>query len=69
MRAAGTAIWHLAFGESPFPVPDCFVKALRDHAHQSEYLPVEGTTCTRLPKHLLLSMSQSLWYLRFSRFD
>ncbi len=43
MRAAGDEVYHLAFGQSPFPVPACFVEALKSSAHINDYLPVAGT--------------------------
>lgn len=42
MRERNEEVYHLAFGQSPFPVPDCFVQALRDNAGANEYLPVAG---------------------------
>ncbi|RXG51115.1 Aspartate aminotransferase [Armadillidium vulgare] len=39
----GKQIAHFGFGESPFPVPDPFVRALRDNAHSRSYLPIQGT--------------------------
>ncbi|KAB7506410.1 Aspartate aminotransferase [Armadillidium nasatum] len=39
----GKQISHFGFGESPFPVPDPFVRALRDNAHSRSYLPIQGT--------------------------
>jgi aspartate aminotransferase len=32
----------LGLGQSPFPVPECVVNALRHHAHEKDYLPVKG---------------------------
>ena len=43
MQAEGKDIYHLAFGQSPFPIPTCFVKGLKDFAGSYEYLPVAGT--------------------------
>ena len=42
MQAEGKDIYHLAFGQSPFPVPDCFVRELKNYAERHEYLPVAG---------------------------
>jgi aspartate aminotransferase len=38
----GKKVYKLGFGQSPFPVPSKVVQALRDNAHQKEYLPVKG---------------------------
>ncbi|WP_420322342.1 pyridoxal phosphate-dependent aminotransferase [Flagellimonas sp.] len=38
----GKEVYRLGFGQSPFPVPDIIVEALKRHAHQKDYLPVQG---------------------------
>ncbi len=38
----GKKVYRLGFGQSPFPVPESVVQALRDHAHEKDYLPVKG---------------------------
>ncbi|MAT53320.1 MAG: aspartate aminotransferase [Saprospirales bacterium] len=38
----GKSVYRLGFGQSPFPVPEPVVHALRDNAHQKDYLPVKG---------------------------
>jgi len=43
MLKNGSEVYHLGFGESPFPVPSCFVNALKDFAGRSEYTSVAGT--------------------------
>jgi len=35
-------IYKLGLGQSPFPVPDCVVKALQENAYRKDYLPVRG---------------------------
>lgn len=40
--AAGKPVYHLAFGQSPFPVVEAAQKALKEHVHQKEYEPVAG---------------------------
>ncbi|MFQ6673830.1 MAG: pyridoxal phosphate-dependent aminotransferase, partial [Fidelibacterota bacterium] len=35
-------VCRLGLGQSPFPVPEPVVEALREHAHEKAYLPVEG---------------------------
>ncbi len=42
LRAEGKEVCHLGFGESPFPVPEPLVQALRDAAHEKTYLPGLG---------------------------
>ena len=43
MRDRGEEVYHLAFGQSPFSIPRCFVDALKENAHINDYLPVAGT--------------------------
>ena len=38
----GKKVYQFGFGQSPFPVPDKIVEALKDHAHRKEYLPIQG---------------------------
>ena len=38
----GRDIIKLGLGQSPFPVPEVVVSALRLHAHEKDYLPVKG---------------------------
>ncbi|MEM1121968.1 MAG: aminotransferase class I/II-fold pyridoxal phosphate-dependent enzyme [Bacteroidota bacterium] len=44
----GKEIFKLGFGQSPFPVPDCVVAALKANAHQKDYLPVRGLETLRV---------------------
>ena len=41
-QAEGREVFRLGLGQSPFPVPEVVVAALRDNAHRKDYLPVEG---------------------------
>ena len=34
--------YGFAFGQSPFPIPEKIVEALKNHAHRKEYLPIQG---------------------------
>jgi aspartate aminotransferase len=43
LRARGSRVIHLGFGESPFPVPRPVVAALRRKAADSRYLPSQGS--------------------------
>ena len=38
----GKEVFRFGLGQSPFPVPDCVIEALKNNAHQKEYLPVKG---------------------------
>ena len=38
----GKKIYQFGFGQSPFPVPEKIVSALKDNAHRKEYLPIQG---------------------------
>ncbi len=38
----GKKVFHQGFGQSPFPVPEPVVEALKNHAHQKDYLAVKG---------------------------
>ena len=38
----GKKVYQFGFGQSPFPVPEKIVEALKNHAHRKEYLPVQG---------------------------
>ena len=42
LLSKGLDIYKLGLGQSPFPVPEPVVQALRDNAHQKDYLPVKG---------------------------
>ena len=42
LARGGRRIYRIGFGQSPFPVPERVVAALRRHAARKEYLPVRG---------------------------
>ncbi|PHN00682.1 pyridoxal phosphate-dependent aminotransferase [Flavilitoribacter nigricans] len=42
LAAQGKEIFFLGFGQSPFPVPEPVVEALKKNAHQKDYLAVQG---------------------------
>ena len=42
LRREGKTITKFGLGQSPFPVPPSVVQALKDNAHQKDYLPVMG---------------------------
>ena len=43
----GKKIYQFGFGQSPFPVPEKIVTALKDNAHRKEYLPIQGLSKLR----------------------
>lgn len=43
----GREVFKLGLGQSPFPVPRVVVEALRENAHQKDYLPVRGLGALR----------------------
>lgn len=47
LREAGRTVYNLGLGQSPFPVPDSVVEALRLAAPEKEYLPVRGLPALR----------------------
>ena len=38
----GKKVFQFGFGQSPFPVPEKIVNALKDNAYRKEYLPIQG---------------------------
>ncbi|PIN99671.1 aspartate aminotransferase [archaeon CG10_big_fil_rev_8_21_14_0_10_43_11] len=47
LKAQGRDVFKLGLGQSPFPVPTSVVEALKEHAHEKDYLPVEGLFALR----------------------
>jgi aspartate aminotransferase len=47
LEQQGKKVFKLGFGQSPFPVPDLVVEALKKHAHEKDYLPVRGLPALR----------------------
>ena len=47
LRDEGQTIYAMGLGQSPFPVPDSVVEALRLAAPQKDYLPVKGLPALR----------------------
>ena len=47
LRRSGREVFKLGLGQSPFPVPERVVEALRQHAHEKDYLPVRGLPALR----------------------
>lgn len=46
-REQGKEIFKLGLGQSPFSVPNVVVEALREHAGEKDYLPVQGLEALR----------------------
>ncbi len=46
--AEGKEVFRLGLGQSPFPVPEQVVQALRDNAEQKDYLSVRGLEALRV---------------------
>jgi len=42
LEKKGRSVYRLGLGQSPFPIPERVIQALRDNAHQKAYLPVKG---------------------------
>lgn len=42
MRREGNEVFHLGFGQSPFPVQEKIIQKLQAHAHEKDYLPTLG---------------------------
>ena len=38
----GKKVFNFGFGQSPFPIPEKIVAALKENAHRKEYLPMQG---------------------------
>jgi aspartate aminotransferase len=47
LQQAGKQVFRLGLGQSPFPIPESVVAALRANAHQKDYLPVKGLPALR----------------------
>jgi aspartate aminotransferase len=47
LQRQGRTVIRLGLGQSPFPVPEVVVEALRAHAHEKDYLPAKGLPALR----------------------
>lgn len=47
LRREGQRVYKLGLGQSPFPIPSEVVNALKQHAHEEDYLPVTGLPALR----------------------
>mgnify|MGYP002526089935 FL=1 len=48
LENAGKKIYKFGFGQSPFPVPDSIIAALKKNANKNTYLPIQGLGELRL---------------------
>ena len=42
LKKSGKKVYKFGFGQSPFPVPESIVSALKNNAHKHTYLPMQG---------------------------
>ena len=42
LKKSGKNIYKFGFGQSPFPIPESVVYALKNNASKNKYLPIEG---------------------------
>ena len=42
LKKSGKKIYKFGFGQSPFPVPETVVSALKSNASKHNYLPMQG---------------------------
>ena len=42
LKKEGKKIYKFGFGQSPFPIPESVVQALKDNANKNTYLPMQG---------------------------
>ena len=54
LKKEGKKIYKFGFGQSPFPVPESVILALKDNAHKNTYLPMQGLEILRksIAEHL-----------------
>ena len=42
LKKSGKKVYKFGFGQSPFPVPESIVLALKNSADKNTYLPIQG---------------------------
>jgi len=42
LKASGKKVYKFGFGQSPFPIPDSIILALKNAANKNSYLPMQG---------------------------
>ena len=48
LKKSGKKIYKFGFGQSPFPIPDSIILALKKNAEKHTYLPMQGLEELRL---------------------
>ena len=48
LKKAGKKIYKFGFGQSPFPIPDTIILALKNAANKNTYLPMQGLEDLRI---------------------
>jgi len=48
LKRSGKKVYKFGFGQSPFPVPDSIISALKNNASKNTYLPMQGLEELRL---------------------
>ena len=48
LKKEGKKIFKFGFGQSPFPVPESIIEALKTNAHYNTYLPMQGLEKLRI---------------------
>ena len=48
LKKSGKKIYKFGFGQSPFPIPDSIISALKNNANKNTYLPMQGLEELRL---------------------
>jgi aspartate aminotransferase len=62
LLAEGKEVFKLGLGQSPFPIPERITEALRQNAHQKDYLPVKGLQALREAVVAYHNRSEGLHY-------
>jgi len=47
LKRSGKKVYKFGFGQSPFPVPDSIISALKNNANKNTYLPMQGLEALR----------------------
>jgi len=42
LKKSGKKIYKFGFGQSPFPIPENIILALKNNANKNKYLPIQG---------------------------
>ena len=47
LKKSGKKVYKFGFGQSPFPIPESIVSALKNNANKNAYLPMQGLEALR----------------------